>query len=111
MVESQLQRIKNQWRAEIDLLIGNNVKHAKALLEQIQQDLLEQIRPHVFNEGSVESVLHKREESFVRLCLELEKKGIKSPEDLSTYKYYKAVELIKEEADRQLKKAHTHGFN
>jgi len=65
--------------------------------------MLEQIRPLKFMESDYDSVLHKREESFVRLCLDMERKGINSPDSMNTYKFYKTVEILKEEVDRQLR--------
>ena len=66
--------------------------------------MLEQIRPSKYLETDYDSVLHKREESFVRLCLDMERKGINSPDNMNTYKFYKTVEILKEEVDRQLRK-------
>ena len=95
-----------QWLAEVDLLIGENVANAKALLEQIKEDLLEQMRPYKFNESDPTSIIHKREESFERLCYQLRKNGIQSPEALSTYSFYSTVLLIKEEVDRKTRHSH-----
>lgn len=86
------------------MLIGNNVKYAESLLKQLRDDMLEQIRPYKYLETDHDSILHRREESFVRLCLDMERKGINSPENMNTYKFYKSVEIIKEEVDRQLRK-------
>lgn len=89
--------------AEVDVLIGENVANAKAILEQIKEDLLEQLRPSRFNESDPTSIIHKRAESFERLCYQLRKNNIQSPEELSTYTFYSSVLLIKEEVDRQTK--------
>jgi hypothetical protein len=80
--------------AEIDLLIGKNTEYAKALLEDIKQQLLENIRPLRFNENSTDSVIHARAESFEKLCLRLRQNNIASPENLSTYSFYKTLELL-----------------
>lgn len=101
-----MDRIKLQWSAELDLITGQNPKHAQALLEQIQQDLLDQIRPYKFEESDIDSVIHKREESFIRLCLEMERKNIHNPESMTTLKFYKTVEILKEETDQQIRKNH-----
>lgn len=85
--------------AEVDLLIGENVPNAKALLQQLKEDLLEQMRPSKFNENDPKSVIHKREESFERLCFQLRKNNIPSPDTLSTYTFYSSVQLIKEEME------------
>jgi negative regulator of sigma E activity len=97
--------MKVQWMAEVDLLTGENVANAKALLEQIKEDLLEQMRPAKFNENDPKSIIHKREESFERLCFQLRKHNIQSPEKLSTYTFYSSVQLIKEEVEAQTKQA------
>ena len=96
-MHNQVERIKNQMIAEIDLLTGKNVDYAKSLLEEIKNDLLEQIRPLKFNESDTNSILHRREESFERLCFNLRKNNITDPENLSTYSFYKTVELIQEQ--------------
>jgi len=80
--------------AEIDLLIGKNTEYAKALLEDIKQQLLENIRPLKFNENSTESILHQRAESFEKLCFKLRQSGVHYPHTLSTYSFYKTLELI-----------------
>jgi hypothetical protein len=91
--------MKAQWTAEIDLLIGHNVLNAKALLEQLKQDLIEQMRPVRFNENDPNSVIHRREESFERLCFNMRKNNISHPENLSTYAFYATVQMIKEEQE------------
>jgi hypothetical protein len=91
--------MKARWIAEIDILTGDNVINAKALLEQIRQDILEQIRPLKFNESDANSVLHMRELSFERLCFSLRKNNIPSPESLSTYSFYSSVLLMREEIE------------
>jgi hypothetical protein len=83
--------------AELDLLTGKNIEYAKSLLEEIRNDLLEQIRPLKFNQSDTNSILHKREESFERLCFNLRKNNIADPENLNTYSFYKTVELIQEQ--------------
>ena len=90
--------------AEIDLLIGKNPKHAQALLEEIKADLLEQIRPLKFNENSPQSVIHTRQESFERLCYNLKKNNVANPELMSTYSFYKSVDLLREEVERKKRK-------
>lgn len=90
--------------AEIDLLIGKNTAHATALLEEIKKDLIEQIRPLKFNEGDPKSVIHQRQESFERLCYHLRKNNINNPDILSTYSFYKNVEIMKDEIERKNKK-------
>ena len=100
-LDNRIEQIKIQWMAEVDLLIGENVEHSKAILEQIKEDLLEQMRPYRFNEGDSSSIIHKREESFERLCYRLRKNNIQSPQDLSTYTFYSSILLIKEELDKQ----------
>jgi hypothetical protein len=91
--------MKARWIAEIDILTGENQINAKALLEQIRQDILEQIRPLKFNESDANSVLHQRESSFERLCFSLRKNNIPSPESLSTYSFYLSVLLMREEIE------------
>ena len=91
--------MKARWIAEIDILTGENQVNAKALLEQIRQDILEQIRPLKFNENDANSVLHQRELSFERLCFSLRKNNIPSPESLSTYSFYSSVLLMREEIE------------
>lgn len=93
--------MKSQMMAEIDLLIGKNPAHAEALLEEIKKDLLEQIRPLKFDESDPKSVIHQRQESFERLCYQLRKNNINSPDTLSTYSFYKNIELLKEEVERK----------
>ena len=80
--------------AEIDLLIGKNPEYARALLEDIKQQLLENIRPLKFNENSPDSVIHQRAESFEKLCFKLRQSGIHYPETMSTYSFYKTLELM-----------------
>lgn len=94
--------------AEIDLLIGKNTSHATALLEEIKKDLLEQIRPLKFNESSPQSVIHTRQESFERLCYQLRKNNIDDPDKMSTYTFYKSVDLLREEVE-QKKRKNSHG--
>jgi len=84
-------------------MMGENVAHAKALLEQIREDILEQLRPPLLNENDPNSTLHRREESFERLCFQLRKNNIQSPESLSTYSFYLSVLMLKEENDAKLK--------
>jgi hypothetical protein len=91
--------MKARWVAEIDILTGENQINAKALLEQIRQDILEQIRPLKFNESDANSVLHQRESSFERLCFSLRKNGVSDPTTLSTYSFYSSILLLKEEAE------------
>jgi hypothetical protein len=78
-------------------LINDDNVNAKALLEQIRQDILEQIRPLKFNESDANSVLYERESSFERLCFSLRKNNIPSPESLSTYSFFTSVLLMREE--------------
>jgi hypothetical protein len=80
-------------------LIGENVVNAQALLEQLRADLIEQMRPLRFNENDPQSVIHKREESFERLCFNLRKNNITFPENLSTYAFYATVQMVKEEQE------------
>tara|TARA_R110000822_G_scaffold57267_5_gene144170 strand:- start:3183 stop:3446 length:264 start_codon:yes stop_codon:yes gene_type:complete len=80
-------------------LIGENVPNAKAILQEIKNDLLEQLKPHKFNENDSKSIIHKREESFERLCFQLRKNNIPSPDTLSTYSFYSSIQLIKEEVE------------
>lgn len=94
--------------AELDLLIGKNVTHATALLEEIKKDLLEQIRPLKFDESSPHSVIHARQESFERLCYQLRKSNIDDPDKMSTYTFYKSVDLLREEIE-QKKRTNSHG--
>jgi hypothetical protein len=97
--------MKAKWSAEIDLLIGNNISHAKSLLEQIREDLMEQIRPHKFNEDNNNSIIFKRAESFERLCYQLRKNNISNdPSTLSTYTFYMSVQLLTEEIERTNKR-------
>jgi len=91
--------------AEIDLFIGENVPNAKALLKQLKEDLLEQMRPSRFNESDQKSIIHKREESFERLCFQLRKNNIPSPENLSTYSFYSSIQLLKEEMEAKNRQA------
>jgi hypothetical protein len=90
--------------AEIDLLIGKNTEHATALLEEVRKDLLEQIRPLKFNESNPQSVIHTRQESFERLCYQLRKNNIDRPEAMSTYSFYKSVDLLREEIELKKRK-------
>jgi hypothetical protein len=95
--------MKARWIAEIDILTGENQINAKALLEQIRQDILEQIRPLKFNESDHNSVLHQREFSFERLCFSLTKNGVPNPTNLSTYSFYSAILLMREEIEAKNK--------
>jgi hypothetical protein len=89
-----LEREKARMCAEIDILIGKNPEYAKSLLEDIRQQLLENIRPIRFNENNPESVMHQRSESFEKLCFKLRQSGIHYPESMSTYSFYKSLELL-----------------
>ena len=80
-------------------MTGENVVNAKALLEQLKYDLIEQMRPLRFNENDPNSIIHRREESFERLCFNLRKNNISHPENLSTYAFYATVQMIKEEQE------------
>lgn len=91
--------MKAQWSAEIDLLTGENVVNAQALLEQIKQDILEQLRPVKFNENDPKSVIHQRELSFSSLCYQLRKNNIPSPETLDTFSFYSSVQFLREEIE------------
>jgi len=95
-LDSQLDRIKDRMCAEIDLLIGKNTEHAKALLEEIRAEILDNIRPLRFDENSPYSVIHKRAESFEKLCFRLRQNSINEPDKLSTYSFYKNIEIINE---------------
>lgn len=87
------------------MLIGHKVEHAKALLEQIKADILEQIQPQKFNEDSSNSIIFKRRESFERLCYQLRKNNISNtPDNLSTYTFYMSVQLLQEEIEKQNKR-------
>lgn len=82
-------------------MIGHNTAHAKSLLEQIKQDLLEQIKPHKFNEDNSQSIIFKRAESFERLCYQMRKNNISNdPTTLNTYTFYMSVQLLTEELER-----------
>lgn len=88
------------------MLIGHKVEHAKSLLEQIKQDILDQIRPNKFNESESTSIIFKRAESFERLCYQLRKNSISlNPDSLTTYTFYMSVQLLQEEVERQNKNA------
>lgn len=103
-MDTQVERLKAKWIAEIDLLIGENVVYATSLLEEIRRDLLEQIRPIKLNEADPQSVIHKRAESFERLCYQMRKNNIPHPEQLSTYSFYATVQIMKTEAEQNQRK-------
>lgn len=99
-----MERLKAQWTAEIDILLGENTAHATALLKEIKAELLDQIRPIKLNEKDPSSEIHLRERSFEKLCFLLRKNNIINPENLSTYSFYSTVQFIKEEAEQKLRK-------
>lgn len=98
----QIERIKAKMGAEIDLLIGKNPAHAHALLEEIQREIFENLKPLKFEESDPMSVLHTRQDAFERLCFRLRQEGIQEPTTLSTYSFYKTVELINQKAQKNV---------
>ena len=97
--------MKAKWSAEVDLMMGEKTAHATALLKQIKEDLLEQIRPQRFNEDSSNSILFKRSESFERLCYQLRKNSVcTDPSSLTTYSFYISVQLLTDEIEKSNRK-------
>jgi hypothetical protein len=92
-------------------MLGINVEQSKAIIKECTDAMYSIIAPEIFKDGDPKDVTHLIDESFENLYFILEtESGSINVNTLSTYSFYKRVEIIQrrsEEQQRQLSKAKT----
>lgn len=88
---------KEKLIAEINILLGENVEHAKRVIKSANELFFELLKPTNFNEKSPSNIFDEREATFEKLCLSMEKYGaVTSPKNYTVYEFYKRIEVIQE---------------
>jgi hypothetical protein len=85
-----------------DIELGINVENAQLVVKECTDEMYTIIAPDIFKDGDPKDVTHKIDDSFENLYFILEtESGNIDVTTLSTYSFYKRVEIIQKRSEAQ----------
>lgn len=86
--------------ALLDYALTGEVRHLHTIAE-IDEWLLEQSKPDIFDDGHPDNVLTQARRRFGSLCAALAEKGYPRPQELTLFDFDSAVAYLNEKNSRQ----------